>query len=202
MEIKKVWNRLFWTIVVVVVILLVVMLLVAPSYSKWSEYYKNIWPGFIGTSFGVLFSAGFAGAFMMVQERLRMKSEEKERRDNLHNEALSELKTWEGEVSGFLSSYYLEEPTKDFRVLFNDLNKARSELVGISSHAGNVKTKVKNIQGVDLVSVFNELLENIEELNKYFGGGRYEDEKMKKMFDKVRTNFKEIQSTISGIVSR
>ncbi|MFC2072615.1 hypothetical protein ACFLUU_07965 [Chloroflexota bacterium] len=75
---RKRWNRFFWGMTAVVVVLILVMVLVEPSYTSWSEYYKNIWPGFIATAIGVVFSFLFAGALWMWQKRAEngMKKEE------------------------------------------------------------------------------------------------------------------------------
>ena len=167
---NKIWNKLFWTMVVTLCILTLIMILLEPTFVKWSPYYQNIWPNFIGTCFGVVFSAGFAGAFMLVQERLRVKSEGKVRLNNLHNQALSEFKSWEGEINKFLLKYDLEKNPIDIRPLVMNLVVAKETLIWMTTYATGLRTKIKDIQGVNLMSSFDELVGNIGNLMMYVSG--------------------------------
>lgn len=200
MEIKKEWVKMFKTLWYLTVFLLVVLVLVGIFWNKFNTYFQQVWPSFIGTCFGVVFSAGFAGAFLVWQ----MTREEKAAAQNSQNDGLADLKKWEAIVSGFISKYTSAAPKIDAALLLiSKLAEARGELKEIRMQAGSLKVKVKDIKIEDLDSAVFELSENIDELNWFLSGYNYGNvDELNRLFGKVKLNFTKVQSISSGLTTK
>ena len=199
MEIRKVWDKLFKMLWYLAAALAVTLVAVGFFWSKFNEYYKQIWPSFIGTCFGVVFSAGFAGAFLAWQ----MTTEQKTNFDNQKKEALLNLEKWEITLSALLSEYRLEPPNFDMGIIGPNINAIKEDLIEIRVQAAGVKARIKDIADASLTSTFNDLTTNIEELSRFINEGRWGGFiELNKLVDKVRLAFKNVQSITSNLHSK
>jgi hypothetical protein len=192
MEINKLWVKFITQLWILAGILAIFLVGVGFFWSKSTDYFKQIWPSFIGTCFGVVFSAGFAGLLLIWQ----MKRDENTRKLDLKNTAVQSLKEWEGELMVLLSSTDIKGPN----YLRINSAKVKNALAKLNSHGESLKIEINNIPGNDLMPKLIKLNESISNCIKDLDTPLWEWEKIKNSINEIQINFKELQSATHDLV--
>jgi len=165
MMLKKQWSQFFWGMSLATILLILIMAFVEGWYANWPVYYKDIWPGFISTCLGVVFSVLFAGALWIWQQRGEDRAKGDKLIENIdfelkHNETI--LK--EGEFLFDKSAYNSGRINDYMRFVGQCLHMSPLRKIAVENYLKNENALLLN--ETDLEQRIAGLSENIDTYNE------------------------------------
>jgi hypothetical protein len=134
-------------------------------YANWPAYYQAIWPGFISTCIGVVFSVLFAGALWIWQQRGEDRAKGDKLIENIEFELKKDKKVLkEGEFL-FEKNGYNSGRVNDYMLFVGKcLHMSPLRKIAIENYLKNENALLLN--ETDLEQSLAELLDNIDTYNE------------------------------------
>ena len=121
------------------------------------------------------------------------------RKNERHNRALSNIINLTGYIEEFLAKYRLQEKSSDFRLIFDNIEQARLDVVTITYQSRTRIKMAKDIKGKDLPPLLEEVHNELMEVKKALFNPTPSTIVLGNGVFKLHESFKTLLDAISGI---
>ena len=115
-----------------------------------------------------------------------------------HNKSLRNLHDWSATLQKFLSDYQLYGRA-DANFLLENSGDAKFDLTAIVHNSRNLKSQVKNIKNSQVLSLFEEVVNQIETMRRTLINPSLRENKLHEVVSGLKISFEKMHDTLSTI---
>ena len=120
-------------------------------------------------------------------------------RSRRHNRALRDVTEWSSAIQKLFTEYNLDEEGSNLDSILKNREKIQFELIGITYKARGIIKIARNIKGVKVSPIVNEIIEELESVRTALINPALSHPRLIKAIPELRNSFRKLKDAISEI---